>query len=92
MSDDEQTGKVKVNPEEQRLEGSIDKEIAKLGYFLEETDQNITEKNYGEMESLNNRAVKILDKISELVLQAEELKIDNGKTSHSVKQWKKETK
>ena len=92
MSDDEQTGEVEVNPEEQRLEGSIDKEIAKLRYFLEETDQIITEKNYGEMEAVNNRAAKILDKISELILQAEELKIDNGKTSRSVRQWKKETK
>ena len=92
MSGDEQTGEVEVNPEEQRLEGSIDKEIAKLRYFLEETDQIITEKNYGEMEAVNNRAAKILDKISELILQAEELKIDNGKTSCSVRQWKKETK
>ena len=92
MSDDEQTGEVEVNSEEQKLEGSIDKEIAKLKYFLEETDQIITEKNYGEMEAVNiNRAAKILDKISELILQAEELKIDNGKTSRSVRQWKKET-
>ena len=38
MSDDEQTGEVEVNPEEQRLEGSIDKEIAKLRHFPEEMD------------------------------------------------------
>ena len=44
------------------------------------------------MEAVNNRAAKILDKISELILQAEELKIDNGKTSRSVRQWKKKTK
>ena len=89
MSDDEQTGEVEVNPEEQRLEGSIDKKMAKLVYFLEETVQIITEKNYGEMEAVNDRAAKILDKISELILQAEELKIDKGKTSRSVRQWKK---
>lgn len=88
MAHDEQTGEVDEKSDEQWLEVNIDKEIAKLGYFLEETDQIIEDKNYREMEAVNNRA----SIISELILQTEELKIDNGKTSRSVRQWEKETK
>ena len=80
------------NTAEQKLEGDIDKEISKLKYFLEEADEIIQAKNYSEMEAINNRAGKIIDKISELISQTEELKIDNGKTPRSVRQWRKDTK
>ena len=48
-----------------------------MGYFLEETDQIIQEKTYKEIAE-TNQASKILDKISDNILQKEELKIDNG--------------
>lgn len=60
MAHNEQKGEMKVNPDEQRLEVNTDKEIAKLGYFLEETDQIIETKNYEEKEAVRNRASKIL--------------------------------
>ena len=41
MAHDEQKGEMDVNPDEQTLEVNTDKEIAKLGYFLEEMDQII---------------------------------------------------
>ena len=65
---------------------------SKLKYFLEETNEIIQAKDYGEMEAINNRAGKIIVKISELISQTEELKIDNGKTPRSVRQWEKETR
>ncbi len=77
---------------EQKLESDINKEISKLRYFLEETDQTIESNDYGEMENVNNRAGKLINKISELISTTEELKIDNGKTPRSVRQWRKEIK
>ena len=77
---------------EQKLEGDINKEISKLRYFLEETDQTIESNDYGEMENVNNRAGKLINKISELISTTEELKIDNGKTPRSVRQWREEIK
>jgi chemotaxis protein histidine kinase CheA len=88
---DEETSEI-TNTGEQKLEGDIEREISKLEYFLEETDDVIEAKNYSEMEAINNRAGKIIEKISELISQTEELKIDNSKTAHSVRQWKKDTK
>ncbi|XP_028410907.1 uncharacterized protein LOC114533565 [Dendronephthya gigantea] len=88
---DEEASEI-TNAGEQKLEGDIEKEIAKLKYFLEETNEIIEAKDYDEMEAIYNRAGKIIVKISELISQAEELKIDNGKTTRTVRQWKKETK
>ena len=88
---DEEASEI-TNTGEQKLEGDIEKEISKLKYFLEETNEITQAKDYGEMEAINNRAGKIIVKISELISQTEELKIDNGKTPRSVRQWKKETR
>ena len=88
---DEEASEI-TNTGEQKLEGDIEKEISKLKYFLEETNEITQAKDYGEMEAINNRAGKIIVKISELISQTEELKIDNGKTPRLVRQWKKETR
>ena len=88
---DEEASEI-TNTGEQKLEGDIEKEISKLKYFLEETNEITQAKDYSEMEAKNNRAGKIIVKISELISQTEELKIDNGKTPRSVRQWKKETR
>ncbi len=45
---------------EQKLEGDINKEISKLKYFLEETDQTIESNDYREMENVNNRRETIV--------------------------------
>ena len=81
---DEEASEI-TNTGEQKLEGDIEKEISKLKYFLEETNEITQAKDYGEMEAINNRAGKIIVKISELISQTEELKIDNGKTPRSVR-------
>ena len=81
-----------VNIEEERLEENIKKEISKLQYFLEETEQLIQVKDFTEIEIVNDRAGKIIVKLSDLISQMEELKIENGATPRSVQQWKKETK
>ncbi|XP_028411681.1 uncharacterized protein LOC114534438 [Dendronephthya gigantea] len=77
---DEEASKI-TNAGEQKLKGDIEKEIAKLKYFLEETNEIIEAKDCDEMEAIYNRAGKIIVKISELVSQTEELKINNGKTN-----------
>ncbi|KAL9958493.1 hypothetical protein ACROYT_G035513 [Oculina patagonica] len=44
------------------------------------------------MDIANKRAEKIIAKLSDLISQTEELKIERGVTSRSVRQWKKDTK
>ena len=44
------------------------------------------------MDIANRRAEKIVGKLSDLILQAEELKIDHGVCPRSVRQWKKDVK
>ena len=44
--------------DEQRLEGEIQKEINKLKYFLEETDDLIQIKDYTEMEIVTKEQTK----------------------------------
>ena len=81
-----------INEDEQRLEKDIDKEINKLKYFLEETDELIHIGDYTEMEIAGKRAEKIIAKLSDLVSQTEELKIDRGVSSRSVRHWKKDVR
>ena len=93
MAHDEEKGEMEVNPDEQTLQVNTDKEIAKLGYFLEETDQIIGTKNYEEKEAVRNRASKILkEKNFRAYFVSKKLKINNVKTSRSVRLWEKETK
>ena len=92
ISDNEGTAAQGPREDEQRTEGEIQKEINKLKYFLEETDDLIPIKDYAEMEIVTKRAEKIADRLSDLISHAEELKIDRGASSRSVRQWKKHVK
>ena len=87
MSDTEEASK-----DEQHLVKEIDKEMNKLKYFLEETEELIEIKDYTEMEIVNKRARNIITNLSDLVSQTEELKIEGGLSSRSVRQWKKDIK
>ena len=87
MSDGEE-----ASEDEQRLTREIEKEINKLKYFLEETEELIEIKDFTEIEVANKRAEKIIAKLSDLVSQTEELKIERGVRSRSVRQWKKDIK
>ena len=78
--------------DEQQLEKEIDKEIHKLKYFLDETDELIKLRDYTEMDIANRRAGKIVGKLSDLVSQVEELEIDHGVSARLVRQWKKDVK
>ena len=84
MSDSEEP-----SDEEQRLIKEIDKEIDKVKYFMEEIEELIEIQDYSEMEIVNKRAVKIIAKLSDLISQTEELKIERGLSPRTVKQWRK---
>lgn len=92
MSDHEGTAAQGPREDEQRLESEIEKENNKLKYFLEEADDLIQLKDYTEMEIVTRRAEKIVNKLSDLISHTEELKIDGGASSRSVRQWKKDVK
>ena len=44
------------------------------------------------MNVLNKRAEKIINKLTDIIAQTEELKLDNGVTARAVRQWKKEVR
>ena len=71
----------------ERMEVEIKKEIAKLEYYLEGTDELIEE-----IQVAVKQTTKITSKLSDLISQLEELKIDNGETPRTVRQWKKDVK
>ena len=71
MSDGEE-----ASEDEQRLVKEIDKEINKLKYFLEQTEELNEIKDYTEMEIVNKRAGNIITNLSDLVSRTEELKIE----------------
>ena len=78
MSDGEEDADTRHScDDEQQLEKEIDMEILKLKYFLDETDELIKLRDYTEMDIANRRAEKIVGKLSDLVSQVEELKIDS---------------
>ena len=81
-----------VSETEKKLEDDINKEISKLKYFLEETDELIRNKDYDEMGNLHKWADKIIDKLADTIAQAEELKLDLGVTPRAVRQWKKDVR
>ena len=69
----------------------IEKEITKLTYFTDQTSELLEGNDYKEIEIVTKR-IEQIHKISDLILQFEELKIDKGKSARAVRQWKKETK
>ena len=76
----------------QRLESEIQKEISKLKFYLEQTDELIESNNYEEMSIVEQRTTKINEKLSELISRMQELKIELDVSSRSVRQWRKEVK
>ena len=93
MSDSEEKADTWHNCDnEQQLEKEIDKEKQKLKYFLDKTDKLIKLRDYTEMDIANRRVEKIVGKLSDLISQAEEMKIDHDISAQSVRQWKKDMK
>jgi hypothetical protein len=80
---------------EQQIENKINKELEKLKYYLEQTDELIEEQDLREIETvkLNKRTKAILEQIYSLVSTAQETKVELGKsTSQEIRQWKKEVR
>ena len=76
----------------ERLERDIDKEVAKLKYYMEPADQLIEDKDYLEMEIPVKQGTQIIGKITDLILQLEGLKLDLGASARDVRKWKKDKK
>ena len=74
------------------LESDIQKKIAKLDYYTEQVDELIETEDYKEMKVITSRVEGIQNRISDLIGKIEEMKIEQGLTSRSVRQGKKETK
>ena len=70
MSENEGTAAQGPREDKQHLDDEIQKEITKLKYFLEETDDLIQIKDYTEMEIVTKRAEKIADRVSDLISHA----------------------
>ena len=76
----------------ERFEGNMEKEITKLKYYLEPTDELIESGDYIEMEIAVKQGTRIIDKITDLISQLEGIKLDSGISPPEVRQWKKDKK
>ena len=63
---------------EKDLLAELEKEIEKLEYYLEESDEMIEEGDFVEIEVTHNRTTAIHDKLCNLIAQVQELKIERG--------------
>ena len=78
---------------EKELLAEVEKEIEKLKYYLEESDEMIEEGDFREIEVTHNRTTAIHDKLCNLIAHVQELKIERGiETARAIRQWKKDTK
>ena len=76
-----------------QLQAEIDKEIEKLKYYLEESDELIKIEDLLEIEIINKRSELIHDMLCNIVDQVHKVNIDRGvETARAVRQWKKDTK
>ncbi len=62
----------------ERMEITIQKEISKLEYYLEGTEELIRVNDIEEIKTTVKQSSKIAGKLSELISQLEESKIDSG--------------
>ena len=78
---------------EKDLLAEVEKEIEKLKYYLEESDEMIEEGDFVEIEVTHNRTTAIHDKLCNLIAQVQELKVERGiETTRAICQWKKDMK
>ena len=77
---------------EKNINKEITKEINKLLYYTEQTDELIESGDEGDLKQVELRCNKIIDRLSELISEMEEFKIDKGETGRAVRQWKKKLK
>ena len=90
LQQSQQTVQAGVNTSEQQIKSKIDKEIEKLKYYLEQMNKLIDENDLRPIEMVNKCTKAILDEIYNLVLTAQEMKVEQGKdTPRAIHQWKK---
>ncbi len=79
-----------ITPEEEKFEKEIAIEINKLQFYLEDIDELIESQDIREIKVTSKRTDEILDRLNELVLKTQELKIEKAHTQRSVdvRQWK----
>ena len=77
---------------EKNINKEITKEIKKLLYYTEQADELVDSENEGNLKQVELRCNKIIDRLSGLISEMEEFKIDKEETGRAVKQWKKTLK
>lgn len=78
---------------EKDLLAEVEKEIGKLKYYLEESNEIIEQEDFVEIEVTHKRTTAIHDKLCNLIAHVQELKIERGiETARAIRQWKKDTK
>lgn len=95
MSDKEKSDQEEMDIPEQEedLKKKIKKEIDKLKFYLEESDELLESCDYSEIALACKRADEIQDRLNDLMSTLQELKIDRGtSTQRPVRQWKKDLK
>lgn len=82
-----------LSEEEKKFEKNIKKEIDKLDYYLEDTEELIESGDFKEIAVVCKRTDEIVDRLNDLVGQMQELKLERDVyTPREVRQWKKDTK
>lgn len=76
----------------ERLEKNIAKEVAKLKYYMEPVDELIENNDYKEMEIAVKQGTQFIDKVTDLILQLEGMKLDFGVSARDVRQWENDKK
>ena len=90
MGDENETPAISL--EEEKFEKKISVEIGKLEYCLAEIDELIESDDIREIKVTSKRTDEILDRLNELVLKTQELKVEKEHTQRSVRQWRKDIK
>lgn len=88
----EEAEQPEISEEEKQFEKEIGLEINKLEYYLEDVDELIESQDLKEIKVTSKRVDEIFDKLNDLVLKVQELKLEKGHTQRSVRQWKKDVK
>ena len=74
--------------QEKNINKEITNEINKLLYYTEQTDELIQSGDEGDLKQVELKCNKIIDRLSELISEMEEFKIDKGETGKAVRQIK----
>ena len=75
-----------ISPEEENFEKEISVEIGKLEYYLDDIDELIENDDIREIKVTSKRTDEILDRLNELALKTQELKLEKEHTQRSVRQ------